>query len=431
VSRNVVLVTYDSLRADHCGHMGYGRDTTPTLDRMAEEGLVFENAVASGVPTIASMTSVMTGRHSLASPEVGRTDEQRTQVTSRPKLAEVLSREGYATGAMSPNPPASSYFGFDEGFDWFEDFLDRDEGLIERTWNRVFERSIEGGGLSTYLRLARNVITKNEILRPWEDFYDEILAWRERVEEPYFLWVLLLEPHHPWVPPTDEQRWSSRADKYLAFRQYFEMFNNGWEPDFSPRERQRLIDLYDDSTRYGDRFLDRLGRDLADDDPVFVVHADHGEEFGAHGRYGHQPFLYEDLIHVPLVVSNAGHEGRVERPVGLRSIAPTVADLAGAGHSFPAPSLFEEAEPWVTSKVFAEGSRRAAVRTARGKYLEGESGEELYDLASDPDEQRDRADEDAAAAAEFAALLAHDRHTETESRTIDDAADDLASEGSL
>jgi arylsulfatase len=431
VSRNVVLVTYDSLRADHCGYMGYGRDTTPTLDRLAGDGLVFENAVASGVPTIASMTSVMTGRHSLASPEVGRTDEQREQVTSRPKLAEVLSREGYSTGAMSPNPPASSYFGFDEGFDWFEDFLDRDEGLVERAWNRVFRRSIEGGGLSTYLRLARNVVTKNEILRPWEDFYDRILSWRERVEEPYFLWVLLLEPHHPWVPPTDEQRWSSRRDKYVAFRQYFEMFNNGWEPDFSPRERQRLIDLYDDSTRYGDRFLDRLGRDLAEDDPVLVVHADHGEEFGAHGRYGHQPYLYEDLIHVPLVVSNAGREGRVERPVGLRSIAPTVADLAGADHSFPAPSLFEESDPWVTSKVFAEGTRRAAVRTARAKYLEGDSGGELYDLASDPDEQRNRVDDEAEAAAEFAGLLAYDRHAEAESRTIDDAADELAAGGSL
>ena len=65
---NVVLITYDSLRADHCGFMGYERETTPALDRLADESVVFENAVASGVPTIASMTSVMTGEHSLASP---------------------------------------------------------------------------------------------------------------------------------------------------------------------------------------------------------------------------------------------------------------------------------------------------------------------------------------------------------------------------
>ena len=431
MTRNIVLVTYDSLRADHCGFMGYDRDTTPVLDDLAEDGLVFENAVAAGVPTIASMTSVMTGRHSLASPEVGRTDEQRRQVTSRPKLAEVLSSQGYATGGLSPNPPASSYFGFDEGFDWFEDFLDRDEGLLERAWNRIFTRSIEGGGLSTYLRLARNVLTKNEILRPWADFYDEIIEWRERVEEPYFLWILLLEPHHPWVPPTEYQQWSSRADKYVAFRQYLEMFNNGWEPDFSPRERQRLIDLYDDSIRYGDQFLARLQRDLGDDDPVFIVHADHGEEFGSHGRYGHQPYLYEDLVHVPLVISNADRSGRVRKPVGLHSIAPTVADLADVDHPFHAPSLFEDGESWVTSKVFAEGNRRAAIRTVGTKYLEGTTGAELYDLEADPTEQSNRVDADSDAAESFASLLLADRQAEMEYRRLDDAFNAVASEEQL
>ena len=109
MSRNVVLVTYDSLRATHCGFMGHERATTPTLDRMANNGVAFENAVASGIPTIASMTAVMTGEHSLASPEIGFNETQREQVTSRPKIAEVLSEAGYATGALSPNPPESSY----------------------------------------------------------------------------------------------------------------------------------------------------------------------------------------------------------------------------------------------------------------------------------------------------------------------------------
>jgi arylsulfatase len=76
---------------------------------MANNGVAFENAVASGVPTIASMTAVMTGEHSLASPEIGFNETQREQVTSRPKIAEVLSEAGYATGALSPNPPESSY----------------------------------------------------------------------------------------------------------------------------------------------------------------------------------------------------------------------------------------------------------------------------------------------------------------------------------
>jgi len=435
MSENVVLVTYDSLRADHCGFMGYDRDTTPALDRLAEDGIVFENAVASGVPTIASMTSVMTGEHSLASPEIGFNTEQREQVTSRPTVAELLSEAGYSTGALSPNPPASSYFGFDDGFDWFEDFLAEDEGVVERAWNRIFRSSIEGGGLSTYVRLAKNVATKDEILRPWADFYDEILAWRERVEEPYFLWVLLLEPHHPWMPPADYQEWSSRSDKYRAFRQYYEMFTGGWTPDFDDATHDRLVNLYDDSIRYGDEFLAQLQSDLSEDEPTFVVHADHGEEFGEHGRYGHQPHLTEELIHVPLVVGkpdgsvvggvSEAETGVVSDPVELRQIAPTIADLAGVSHPFEVPSLLADRDggagggrPWVTSKVFAEGERRAAVRSRSGKYLADGDREALYDLGSAAGEQANRVDESPEGQAAFRDALSRHVATEQEKRAV-------------
>jgi len=420
--RNIVLVTADSLRADHCSFMGYGRETTPALDRLAAEGLVFENAMAAGVPTIASMTSVMTGNYSLASPEIGLNEEQREQVTSRETLAEVLSAAGYSTGALSPNPPASSYFGFDGGFDWFEDFLHRDRGVVERVWHRVFRRSIEGGGPATYLRLLRNLVRREETLRPWEDYYDSILGWCRRAEEPYFLWVLLLEPHHPWIPPAGSQRWSSRSDVLRSFQQYWWMLNAGWEPDFTPTERQRFVDLYDDSIRHGDRFVERLSRDLRDDDPVFVVHADHGEEFDEHGRYGHQPYLYENLVHVPLVIANAGHTGRVSEPVSLRSLPTTIAEIAGVPSLFSAPSLFAEPRrPWVVSKVFAEGSRRLAIRTRRYKYVQDASRRELYDLRLDPDEQVNVAGAHPRAIDVFADLAAEHVAAETEERTIDDA----------
>lgn len=391
VGRNIILLTYDSLRADHCSFMGYERETTPALDRLADEGLVFENAVASGVPTIASMTAVMTGEHSLASPEIGFNDDQRKQVTSRPTIAEVLSKRGYATGALSPNPPASSYFGFDEGFDWFEDFLAEDCGVIERAWHRVFQQSIEGGSVATYLRLARNVVNREEVLRPWEDYYQRILEWRTSIEEPYFLWVLLLEPHHPWFPPGEHQEWSSRWDKYYSFQHYWEMLNSDWEPEFDESVRQRLVDLYDDSIHYGDAFLERLQRDLAGDDPLFIVHADHGEEFGEHSRYGHQPYLSEELIHVPLVIAGTDEERHVQEPVALRELAPTIARVADSPHPFTGRDLLQDdldTRPWVTAKVFADGERRAAVRTREWKLLRDKDQTTLIDLASDERETR-------------------------------------------
>jgi arylsulfatase len=429
VTRNIVLVTQDSLRADHCSFMGYDRETTPALDELARKGLAFENAMAAGVPTIASMTSVMTGQFSLASPEIGFNTEQREQVTSRRTLAEALSEAGYATGACSPNPPASSYFGFDEGFDWFEDFLHQDRGMLDRLWRRVLDRSIRGGGAATYLRLLRNLVQREEVLRPWDDYYQDIMAWRDRVEEPYFLWVLLLEPHHPWIPPKESQQWSSRADVYRSFAHYWEMLSSGWQPEYSEREHQRLIDLYDDSIRHGDRFVERLRRDLRDDDPVFIVHADHGEEFGEHGRYGHQPYLYDSLIHVPLVIANAGRQGTVDRPVSLRSLAPTITDIADAPATFPGRRLLANADgrdpPWTVSKVFAGGQRRVAIRSRNVKYITDAEATELYDLRLDPDEQVNVYDRQLEATAAFDDVVAAHVDTERERRAIGDAVASL------
>jgi len=420
--QNIVLVTLDSLRADHCSFMGYERETTPTLDAMAADGLVFENAVASGVPTIASMTSVMTGEFSLASPEIGLNEQQRAQVTSRKTLAEVLSEAGYTTGAVSPNPPASSYFGFDAGFDWFEDFLGGDRGVVDRAWNRIFRRSIEGGSAATALRLARNLLRRQETLRPWDDYYHLIRDWCERAEEPYFLWVLLLDPHHPWLPPAGSRRWSTRGDLVRSFPQYWEMLDAGWAPDFTPAERRRFLDLYDDSIRHADRFLERLRGDLRDDDPVFVVHADHGEEFGEHGRYGHQPHLYESLVHVPLVMTNAGQQGTVDTPVSLRSLPATITGIAGASHRFPAPPLRESVRrPWAVSKVFVGETRRTAVRTHDHKFLRDADRRELYDLRLDPDEQVDLAAEERELVDLFESVLSHHVATEREKRSIDDS----------
>jgi len=424
VPRNIVLVTLDSLRADHCSYMGYDRETTPNLDNLARKGVVFEKAVAAGIPTIASMTSVMTGEYSLASPEIGFNKQQREQVTSRQTLAEALSNAGYDTGACSPNPPASSYFGFDDGFDWFEDFLHQDRGILERFWRRVLDRSIKGDGMATYFRLMRNLVQREEVLRSWNDYYENILEWRERANEPYFLWILLLEPHHPWFPPKESRRWSSRGDIYRSFGHYWEMLSEEWEPNFSEREHQRLIDLYDDSIRHGDRFVEQLWNDLQQDDPIFILHADHGEEFGEHDRYGHQPYLYESLIHVPLVIANAGQRGTIDRPVSLRSLAKTITDLADASAAFGGRDLLAgdiDGDPWAISKVFAGGERRISIRTAHNKYIRDAETEELHNLRIDPDEQVNIYNEQPEKAAAFEGIAQQHIGGERERRAIKDA----------
>lgn len=426
--RNIVLITLDSLRADHCSYMGYHRETTPTLDRLARAGVRYDNAVAPGVPTIASMTSVMTGEYSLASPEIGFSTLQREQLTARRTLAEALSEAGYTTGGCSPNPPASSYFGFDKGFDWFEDFLDQDRGTVSRFWHRILDRSIKGSGPATSLRLVRNLVQREEVLRPWDDYYGAIMEWRDRIAEPYFLWVLLLDTHHPWIPPAQSRQWSSRLDVYRSFGHYWEMLASGWTPSYSDRAHQRLIDLYDDSIRHGDRFVERLWNDLRDDDPVVIVHADHGEEFGEHGRYGHQSYLYDSLIHVPLVIANAGQQRTVGRPVSLRSLATTIAGLGDAPGGFGGTDMLEgdtEVPPWAISKVFAGDQRRISVRTRSAKYLRDRGRDELYDLRLDPDEQINVSDRWSTDRTPFADIVEQHVRTEQERRAITSGVDAL------
>jgi arylsulfatase A-like enzyme len=146
---------------------------------------------------------------------------------------------------------------------------------------------------------------------------------------------------------------------------------------------------YRDAIRSTDAFLDTLQTDLADDDPVFVVHADHGEAFGEHGTYGHEESLYEESLHVPLVVANAANSKTVQAPVSLRTLPRLIEQVA--------TDEPVNREPITQDHVVAttEGvqSRGRALRGRRWKYIADGERRELYDLRSDPNETTDRADD--------------------------------------
>lgn len=128
--RNIVLVTVDSLRADHCEFMGYEKDTTPTLDAMAEEGVAFENAIAPGPKTPEAMPAIFTGCHPPLRTENTSepTDERKARIRDhmriRSTIPKRLQERGYTTIGFTPNPYTSRHYNFDKGFDHFEDFLD-------------------------------------------------------------------------------------------------------------------------------------------------------------------------------------------------------------------------------------------------------------------------------------------------------------------
>jgi arylsulfatase len=407
--RNVVLVSLESVRADHCGYVGYDRDTTPNLDRMAEAGVAFRNAVTAGGSTPASMTAVHTGEYPLTDPKDTAHESWRAELRSKRTVASALSESGYRTGAFVPNAFVSSYFGFGRGFDDYHDFLPDDEEVRMAGSKTGSERSF-GTQLRTLAGNAKQVFegqTPFHKRKCWEEYYDDVLDWIDRGDDrPFFLWVFPEETHTPYIPPAARRDLPTTASYLLRHASFLKKLWVDQQSSFSltDRQRDRLVAQYDDLLRYVDGFLGRLREDLAEYDPVFVVHGDHGDGFGEHGFYEHPQSLHEELIHVPLVVHDTVGAGggtlddddRDYRstPVSLRSLPATIEDVAGVERTFEGPSVLEADDPYVVAKVTEGDRRQVAVRATRWKYLSQEADEgTLYDLEADPTEQTDRSDE--------------------------------------
>lgn len=309
---NVILVTVDSLRADYCGHHGGRESTTPTLDQLAREGVVFERAIAPGPRTPDSVPAIFTG----TSPKMGdRTLEQereliRKHLLTHQTIPERLEKHGYETAALTPNPYASRYFGYDQLFHHFEDFMDEDRS------KRIFERTLEEGStVDAAARLLLCGLQRESVFKPWEAYYDELIQLTCRLDEPYFIWVFPMDCHMPYLAGSASRTQFWWESYYANLRWYW----NDKTERFRDSTHERLETAYRDSVRHVDKFLMQLLRDV--EDTRLVVTADHGEAFYEHGIYGHPPdHFYEENLHVPLVVHDGIHQDTVKEVVSLRKL---------------------------------------------------------------------------------------------------------------
>lgn len=357
--RNVVLVTYDSLRADHCGYMGYERDTTPNLDAMAEEGIAVRNAIAPASRTNPSMAAILTGEPMVVRDRVANPENSRHHLERHGTIAEELSARGYATGAFNPNAYASRYYGFDRGFDRFEDFM-----FSSDQYQTLFDRHLSDSSIYSTLRNLRNFVRREEAFRTWDSYIDGIEAWVRGQTEPFFLWVFSLDTHFPHLTPRRHREWSSLFDQYY-YNWLCNKLIDSFDIELSARQYQKIVDIYDDSIRFGDVLLGELQERLGAFDPVYVVHSDHGEAFGERGTYGHfYPALYEENIHVPLVVSGVDRSADVTKPTPLTDL-PDVIHQASDG------AVTYDGRAWATATDYDGRFERnlTAVRSRDWKYL--------------------------------------------------------------
>jgi len=418
-SRNIVAVSIDSLRGDHCGYLGDDRGLTPTLDRLADEGVAYQNAVAPGPQTFSSMPAMFTGK---SRPPTTLEDYPQESHWSRrlaaiddhlgrhATIAERLQDVGYDTAGVTPNPWASSASGFDRGFDVFED----SSGGGTDGWASAVADRLPGVDTDARpVELVLNMLSGSEFFTQWETLNTQIQAARERLSEPYFLWVFVLDTHFPFLPTRQHREEQSLLGAYhSAYRSSPAMRGN--RDSMSPRTLRSVERSYRDTVRASDTFLERLQSELVDDDPVMVIHADHGESFGDHDNYGHHHRqVYDENVHVPYVIHNADVCADVPEPVSLASIYDTVVDIAHDGTFDP--------DEMTTSYAVAssECGTYRAVRGTRFKYLEGSSDFALFDLARDADEQQDVSAAHPDLCGDLRRRLARvDRHTAETARII-------------
>ena len=361
-ARSAVLITIDCLRADHVGHLGYTRPTTPFLDCLAKESLVFRNAIAAGTPTYYALPALLSSRYPLA---LGR--DLIGIAPGESTLASVLKESGFATAAFTAaNPYISGRFGYEQGFDVFCDFLhgdvldpqpraQRTSGLRSRA-NRVVSKichalpPLGSAYDEVYFHYGQRRGTSGDdsldSLRrfPSADIVvDRALGWlNENSAHPFFLWIHLMDPHAPYFPKSEALESMGDGSITAADARYL---NSYWcRSDLGrkrlARKRDDVIRLYDAGIRWADEQIRRLTERLVElnlwDQCAMAVMADHGEEFLDHGGRFHAPVkLTEELIHVPLLVRVPGFaHAEVEHPMSLINLAPTLLDILDI--SFPA-----------------------------------------------------------------------------------------------
>lgn len=416
--QDVVLVTIDSLRADHLGSYGYDRDTTPRIDELAAEGVRFNNAFAHACFTRASFPAILTSTHG------SMYGGCRQIVPKQTLISEEFFEAGYRTAGFHSNPYLREEFGYSRGFETFFDG-ETDPSISVKARQFVKDRFDSNGivyrGLDRLYSASERHAGAN-VGSPYVDateLTDKAIDWiRMPVDKSRFLWVHYMDAHHPYAPPERYQRFV--RDEPISKRRAVQLRRKMLESPEAVTEAERtdILDLYDAEVRYTDAEIGRLVdtvRQEWGEDTVIAVTSDHGDEFGDHGGYSHHSKYYDELLHVPLVYVDGTRTGEVDELVGLLDLAPTLLDAAeiSVPDRYSGWSLLQllEADQWPRESITAgsctldPSAPSFCYRTTDWKYIHRDGNEELYDLVDDPSETTDVSDERPAKIKRFRARL--------------------------
>lgn len=407
-----VLITVDSLRADALGpdHDEYA----PTLSSLAREGVCFENAFARGNWTPFSFPAIFGSRPVFA-------DSDDVGLPETDTLAETLEDAGVRTaGFNAANGFLTEYWGYDRGFETFETFMDDPRDRLTQRY--LAAHPTVQGWLQLIASPFKALVNSGDNETPLVDtshmrgVESNAVEFLQSVDdEPFFLWLHYMDAHTPYVPAPKHVRAVDGGDVGLL-RMLRAHARAGLGSGVDEETLADLRSLYHAAVHQIDasvsRVLAALEAQGLDDQTAVIVAGDHGEEFQEHGHLAHYPKLYEELVHVPLVVDLPGaRPQRVSRAVGLDALAPTICDAMGVpmADDFEGSDLLatirdgELPDDEVITSIAVRGERvtqqpiprrlddgelLVSARTAEWTYVYNATAEEreLYDRLADPEE---------------------------------------------
>ncbi len=414
---NVILISLDTVRADHLSCYGYGKRTTPNIDALAEDGTVFLQNYSTGVWTPPGHASMLTGLYVSEHGVYGT----RRLAEGVPTIAEVLKRHGYRTAGFVNNSQVGALVGFDRGHDRFVE-----------VWRGLENGSIIERAMSSLLRLTKGALGQKDMgaARTNREFTDWVGALD--CKKPFYAFLHYAEPHNPLKPPQPfrSKHLKDVPSKNVDMTKIKKVANNPLicfieDLGLTSEEVAYLVALYDGEIEYTDSKVGEVisflkGKGLYDD-TMIIITADHGEHFGEYGLWSHCSSLYREVLKIPLVIKFPGKitaSKVVDGYTQLVDIFPTVMEIAGIsgkeelktsgtslvpnGHNKYHEYVFAEWEGRVPSFIqdAARGSAKeadierfkiqmAAIQDKRNKYVWKSNGiEELYNILNSREELR-------------------------------------------
>jgi arylsulfatase A-like enzyme len=385
---NVLLISIDTLRYDHLGCYGYERDTSPNIDRIAEEGVLFENMISSTSWTLPAHACMFTG---LADTVHGATDTDKMLDESRLTLAEHLKAAGYHTAGFFSGPTLFPAFGLGQGFDKYVDCT---------SYPKLSRESAKTPGIQVGGSLQRAAMKDITSPRIYKHVSEHIT---NDLEEPFFMFVHMWDPHFDFIPPPPFDTRFDPDYKGAVNGEDF-IWKDSINARMPKRDLEHIVALYDGEIAWTDMHIGKILDDLdakgLTDSTIVAIVADHGTEFFDHGKKGHRHTLYDELIHIPLVIRYPKHlpaGQRVEAQARMMDVAPTLVSLAGVE---PMPAVMGQSlqaaisgsggmvEQTAISELYTFGNAATTFRRLDGKLVRHEPTGRMaiYDLLKDPGE---------------------------------------------